>query len=126
MFIIHFDSMSDEQKILMKQWKRFYPTFSDISKQSPSLFVTDNALAKLQSENIIDYKITHYVGEEISYANIEEAMETFLNFHMESYANDRLELSDVYYDVENYMKIFLKGDKVCIKPGCFIIEIIKR
>ena len=126
MFIIHFDSMSDEQKILMKQWKRFYPTFSDISKQSPSLFITDNAFSKMQKEEIIDYKITHYVGEEICYESLEEAMETFLNFHMESYANERIELSDVYNDLESYMKKFMKGDKVCIKPGCFIIEITKR
>ena len=126
MFIIHFDSLSDEQKILMKQWKKFYPTFSDISKQSPSLLVTEDILSKLQAENIIDYKITHLIGKEICYDSLEEAMEIFLNFHMESYANERFELSDVYNDVEKYMKKFMKDNKVCIKPGCFIIEIKKR
>ena len=126
MFIIHFDSLSEEQEILMKQWKKFYPTFSDTSKQSPSLIVTDSVLSKLQSENIIDYKITHLTGEEIGYDSLEEAMEIFLNFHMESYANEKFELSSVYRDVEEYIKKFKKNDKIYIKPGCFIIEIKKR
>ncbi len=126
-FIIHFDSLSDEQKILMKQWKRIYKTFNCITKQSPSLIATRQILNELKMNNIIKYEEKHYVGEPIKYKNIDEALEIFLNFHMESYFNETEELYEVYNDVKKGLNKYLNQDgSISIKPGCFIYIIEKK
>jgi len=125
-FIIHFDSLSDEQKILIKQWKKVYPIFENNSIQSPSLNLTIQTLEELKKQEIIDFKITHYSGDEIIYDSIEEALEIFMNFHMESYFNDTPFCIEVIRELTEYFENFRVGNKIIIKPGCFIIEVVKK
>lgn len=126
-YLIHFDSLSDEQRILIKQWKREFKILEKSEEQSPSLQVIDKALTKLKEENIIKYKKKRLVGEKIIYSNIDEALEAFMNFHLESYFNDKPYTNDIIKDLKEYFKKFTneKGE-VLIKPGCLIYEVYKN
>ncbi|MFH1889788.1 MAG: class I SAM-dependent methyltransferase [Nanoarchaeota archaeon] len=126
-FLIHFDSLSDEQKILMKQWKKTYKIYSDTESQSPSKLLIDQILKKLQEENIIKFEKSHYEGKEIIYSSPEEALETFLNFHMESYFNEHPLLPKIIDKLLDYFKKFTdKEGFIRICPGCFIYKVNKK
>lgn len=126
-FLIHFDSLSDEQKILIQQWKKVYKTFEQNDIQSPSLLIIEEILKKLQNENIIKLYKKHYIGKEITYMNEEEALEVFINFHMESYFNESNLLEEVIEELKEYFKKYTKPDgTISIKPGCFIYEVEKK
>lgn len=125
-YLIHFDSMSDEQRILLKQWKKVYPTFKNNNIQSPSLLLMDEIFEELRQEKCIEYIKKHYMGEEIVYCDENEALEVFMNFHMESYFNGTEFLSQVIDELKLYFKKYSDVDgKIKIKPGCFIYEVKK-
>jgi SAM-dependent methyltransferase len=125
-FLIHFDSMSDEQKILMQQWKKIYPIYSDTNVQSPSKLLIDETLRSLEKRGVIKLELTHYIGYEIIYSSIEEALEIFLNFHMESYFNENPLLPQVIDELVSYFKNFTdKKGFIKIKPRCFIYIVTK-
>ena len=125
-FLIHFDSLSDEQKILMKQWRKVFPIFKDLQSQSPSKLLIDEIFQSLEEEGNINLDISHYVGEEIIYNSIDEALEIFLNFHMESYFNESPLLPQILTELKEYFKKFDVGGSIRIKPGCFIYKIQKN
>lgn len=123
-FLIHFDSLSDEQRILLEQWKKVYPIFADTTKQSPSKLLIDEELRSLEHDGIVTFNAKHYIGEEIVYQSEEEALEVFLNFHAESYFNEMDILSDVIDEMKEYFKGFADSTgKIRIRPGCFVYEI---
>ncbi len=125
-FLIHFDSMSDEQKILMQQWKKVYPIYSNTNIQSPSKLLIDEVLQSLKEQKVINSELTHCKGRGIAYSSVEEALEIFLNFHMESYFNESPLLPQVVKELMNYFKKFTdKNGIIKIKPGCFIYKIKK-
>ena len=125
-FLIHFDSMSDEQKILMQQWKKVYPIYNDTSVQSPSKLLIDETLQSLEKQELLKLESIHYKGHEITYSSIEEALEIFLNFHMESYFNESPLLPQVIDELTSYFKNFTdKNGIIKIKPRCFIYKIEK-
>lgn len=126
-FLIHFDSMSDEQKILMQQWKKVYPIYSNINEQSPSKLLIDEVLQSLKERNLINLEITHYKGHEITYSSIDEALEIFLNFHMESYFNESFLLPGVINELVSYFKNFTdENGLIKIRPGCFTYIVTKK
>ncbi|MCL4363489.1 class I SAM-dependent methyltransferase [Candidatus Marsarchaeota archaeon] len=125
-FLIHFDSMSDEQRILMKQGRKVFSIYNDLDKQSPSKLIIDEVLNKLNDDGTIKLKANHFVGEAITYSSLNEALEVFLNFHMESYFNKTPELQTVIQELSDYFKNFTGEDgKIRIKPGCFTYEVEK-
>ncbi|KQU24364.1 hypothetical protein ASG61_20825 [Bacillus sp. Leaf75] len=125
-FLIHFDSMSDEQKILLKQWAKVFPIFGDLDSQSLSKLLIDDELVKLEKEGLITFELGHHVGEEIEYTSEDDALEVFMNFHMESFFNESDRLLDVVNDLKNYFRQFTdKSGKVKIRPGCFIYKVRK-
>ena len=122
-FLIHFDSLSEEQKILMRQWKKYFPIFENgPNKQSPSKLILDKVFNLLSGKEIKNLKIDHLVGDPIEYDSIENALEIFMNFHMETEFNRHTDLdkivSELLEDINKYKK--LSDGKYCIKPGCFI------
>lgn len=125
-FLIHFDSKSDEQTILLRQWKKVFPIYDDLNNQSPSKQLIDEELNRLKNENIADFECNHLIGEEIVYSSEEEALEVFMNFHMEAYFNDSELLPVILGELKQYFKQYTdeKG-RVKIKPGCFIYKIKK-
>lgn len=126
-FLIHFDSMSDEQRILIKQWKKVYPIFADDSQQSPSKRLIDDEMAELVEGGVVTCDTRHLLGEEIVYASEAEALEIFLNFHTESYFNDTEILPRVVEELKAYFRGFTDASGVVrIRPGCFVYHIKRR
>jgi len=126
-FLIHFDSLSDEQKILIQQWKKVYPIFNNIHIQSPSKLLIDEILQSLEKQNLIKLKLKHYNGREIVYKSLDEVLEIFLNFHLESYFNKSHLLPVVLNELIEYFKKFTdKNGVLKIKPSCFIYTFIKK
>lgn len=126
-FLIHFDSLSDEQKILIQQWKKVYKTFENNKIQSPSQILIHNLFEKLEKQSVINFSEKHYVGKEIIYSNVNEALEIFMNFHMESYFNESKQVEQVINELTEYFKKYTYPDgTIRIKPGCFIYEVTKN
>jgi SAM-dependent methyltransferase len=126
-FLIHFDSKSEEQTILLRQWKKVFPLFGDLSQQSLSKQLIDEELGRLRNEGIIQFDSKHYIGEAIEYSSEDEALEVFMNFHMESYFNDSEMMPEVLSELKEYFKDFTDDTgKVKIKPGCFIYKVTKK
>lgn len=125
-FLIHFDSNSDEQRMLMRQWKRVFPIFRNTALQSPSKRYIDRALIQLSRSGLIKYDVRHLVGKAIEYDSMDEALEIFMNFHLESYFNDSLEVSQIIDDLTRNLKQYQKPNgKIYVKPGCFIYTLTK-
>lgn len=124
-FLIHFDSCSDEQSILMNLWSKVFPFFS-VGIKSPSYNVIYSTMSNLNKEGAIDLKIKHLHGKEIEYKNIHEAIEVFLNFHAESFFNNSLNIKEIIAFLENEFLKRMKNDKIYIKPSCYIFEIKKN
>lgn len=117
----------EKKKILMRQWQRVYPTFSDISKQSPSKIILDDIFHELDNENKLILTEKHYVGDPIVYENEELLLEIFLNFHLETYFNQLDLLPIVINDIKEQIKQYKNLDGTfTIKTGCYIYEIEKR
>lgn len=126
-FLIHFDSMSDEQRILMQQWKKVFPIYHNSQIQSPSKLIIDEILQSLHKEGIIKLKMNHYTGEEIIYSTSEEALEIFFNFHMESFFNKSQNLPQIMEELLDYFNGFKDTNgNIKIKPGCFIYTVEKN
>jgi len=128
LFLIHFDSLSDEQRILMRQWRKLYPLYNEIDRQSPSKRLLDRVLKNLEEKDIINLNVKHYLGEPIEYGSSEEAMEIFMNLHLESTFNslDTM-VAGVVEELKDYLEGFADGDGVIkVTPGCFVYEASKR
>jgi SAM-dependent methyltransferase len=122
-YLIHFDSLSDEQRILVRQWTKVLPIFS-VDEQSPSKQILDTVLEQLHGSGRVDVRRVHHRGEPIVYGSVDEALEVFINFHLEGFFNDRDDLSEVLAEVEDYLRQFAQPDgKVLVSPGCFEYEI---
>lgn len=126
-YLVHFDSLSDEQRILLRQWKRKMPIFRYVNMQSPSKRYIDESLKEMEKDGIIRCKIAHYEGKAIKYNSTEEVLEIFMNFHLESLFNKKGKLTNlVLRDIERYLKKYhLLDGTICVKPGCFIYSITK-
>lgn len=126
-YLMHFDSMSDEQRILMRQWRRVYPTFSDIGRQSPSKIILDEILHDLDNTNKIILTERHLLGDPIIYENEKILLEIFLNFHLETYFNRSILLPEVIEDIkEQITKYRMPDGSFSIRTGCYVYEIEKR
>jgi hypothetical protein len=124
MFLIHFDSLSEEQIILRKILNLIYPFYYQKNKQSLSKQCIDEVLNELVKMKVIKVELEHKIGDPIIYRNLNEALETFVNFHLESYFNDRPELPRVIDKLSTYFKAFtLPNGNISIKPGCFVYKI---
>lgn len=120
-FIIHFDSMSEEQQILMRQWKRVYPEFTDISHQSPSKQILDSILTEMDNRNEGMMSISHMQGDPIKYSSQEEFLENFMNFHLETFFNQGQHVLEVLADLKKQSIKYRQTDgSYIIKPGCYI------
>ncbi len=125
-FLIHFDSLSEEQKILMRQWRKAFPIYKEIRLQSPSKRLIDEAFKELKNEGIIKLKTKHIVGKAIHYTSFSEALEIFFNFHMESYFNKSPLLPEMINELKEYFTKFANSkNEIKIKPGCFVYEVEK-
>lgn len=120
-FLIHSDWLSDEQKILIKQWGREMPGLYGHGGQGTSKLLLDEVFNEMRNNGLIEWSVTHYLGDPIEYKSLEDAMETFINFHLESYFNDTRYLPEVVDDIQKYLSNFVQKDgKVRVRPACFM------
>lgn len=125
-YFVHFDSQSEEQSILFRHWSSEFEIFRDTDHQSPSKLILDRVFSRLESAGIGDSLVTHHVGDPIEYRSLEEAMEIFMNFHMEGYFNKSPKLADVLSELRTSLAAFEGGECIRIRPGCFIYEFRRR
>lgn len=126
-FLIHFDSLSQEQSILMRQWKRVFPAFANTGEQSPSKQIIDNALLELDTKGEITLSINHLQGDAIHYKSEDEVLETFMNFHLETYFNDSPFTESVIRDIKEQISNYRNEDgSYDIAPGCYVYSFIKN
>lgn len=125
-YLIHFDSMSDEQQILMPQWKRVFTEFSDLKQQSPSKRILDSVLHDLDNRNEIILSVNHMRGEPIIYKDENELLEIFFNLHMETYFNNSKNLLAIIHDIQRRIAPYKNTDGTfSINPGCYIYSFEK-
>lgn len=125
-FMIHVDSKSEEQTILFQQWAKQYPLFNDTSGQTPSKELLDEVFQELMDEGAIDFTVSHHTGEAIIYESLEELLDIFLNFHLESQFNDEEYAAQTIDEIIEYVEQFKNPDgSYSIKPGSFIYRVNK-
>lgn len=126
-FLIHFDSLSEEQRILIPQWKRVFSVFKNTEQQSPSKQIIDQTLLDLDNDGLIRLSINHLSGDSIVYLTENEMLETFMNFHLETYFNTSPIVADVIEDIKFKAEKYKNIDgSYSIKPGCYVYSFIKN
>ena len=126
-FLVHFDSLSDEQRILMRQWKRAFKTFTNIDCQSPSKLVIDKTLLDLDNRGIIRLSVQHLQGDPIKYKSENVLLETFMNFHLETYFNSLPIVEEVLNDIKEQATPYRQSDGTyAITPGCYVYSFSKK
>jgi len=126
-FLIHFDSLSPEQRISIKQRKKDNFVFFDASKQSPSKLLIDELFGGLEKDGAISLTSTHYVGAPLEFYSLEQALEYYLNFHMESHFNQSKLIDDMLSELSSDIEKYRDKDGVIrITPGCFMYTVNKK
>ena len=101
----------------------------DESSQSHSFSILNNVFQRLQAKGIVEYSVENLKGEPILYENIDVAVETFVNFHLEG-AVQRLQnhesAMEIISSVDKYLRGFMNNDgTVSVAPGCFVFRLKK-
>jgi len=123
-YLMHFDSLSDEQRISIKQRKRDNPIFVDDQKESPSKLLIDEILANLKLQGIIEFTATHYDGKPLEFSSLEEALEYYTNFHMECHFNSSAMIGEIITELSVDLEKHRDKDGIIrIIPGCFVYDI---
>jgi SAM-dependent methyltransferase len=124
-FIIHFDSLSSEQRIAMPQWAKVNPIFADTDTQSPSFRLLTAVLEELRRQGRLDADIVHCVGNPIVYTDVDEAMETYFNFHLEGRLNT-LPVSRRDHAVAEVQDALMQNSgpdgRIVVEPAWFVIS----
>jgi len=111
---------------MMQLWKKVFPIFKDTRIQSPSKRILDEIFEEMDCEKIISLNKTHLIGEKIIYKSIDETLEIFLNFHAESFFNERKDIDKIIQLLKRYFLKFQRKDgKIAIQPGCFVYTLTK-
>jgi SAM-dependent methyltransferase len=124
-FLIHFDSLSDEQKIIKRQEAKSSPVYLQLTKQSYSRRLIDQVLINLLKRRIITYTCKHYIGDPIRYSSLNEALEVFMNFHMETYFNRNDDVKVIISEIIDDLVPFQKRSGLYVPTGCFIYTLQK-
>jgi len=126
-YMMHVDSLSEEQRMLFRQWARAFPMFGDEQHQTPSKLLLDDVLEEMeQRDEIQGLDIQQHTGDRIEYDSIEEALDASLNFHLESFFNDRPEAKIVADDLTAELLKFRQEDgRIVIRPGCITYQFQK-
>jgi len=126
LFIIHFDSQSDEQTILMRQWAKKSKIYDREGKISLSLECIKESLSELEKNGNITFSINNLQGDAIIYNSEDEALETFINFHLEGIFNTmpKNKLDIIFNEILTYLNKFKLNDgKLAIRPKCYTINV---
>ncbi len=124
-YLVHFDVRSPEQRVIGKLRKMMTPIW-DSRRQSPSKLLLDQVMIKLEETGILRFEIHRLNGQEIVYGSVAEALEIFMNFHLEAWCNTP-ELAGQAVDlIERKLEKLQDSDgKIRIRPGCFIYKAVR-
>jgi len=124
-FIVHFDSLSQEQRVAMPQWARIDPIFSEVDQQSPSFRLLSRVLGQLDEEGVATTTQEHFNGDPIEYTGLEAALETYFNFHLEGRLS-RLEPTELSCAIEEVSKALLRHQctdgRIRVQPAWFVFS----
>jgi SAM-dependent methyltransferase len=121
-YLVHFDSTSDEQTICLRQRAKVFPWFRP-KKHSPSKVIIDQALMRLEEAGYVQVTMKHMDGNEITYSDLDEALEIFMNLHLEGYFNASPMTEEVIREMSEELLSFRQGDgRIRVRPACFIYE----
>jgi len=119
--------LSDEQIVLMRQWQRVFPTFANIDQQSPSKQIIEETLTKLDTNGDIRLNVQHLQGDVIQYESEDVLLETFMNFHLETFFNQSEYLQTVLEDIKMQVATYKQNDGTyAVTPGCYVYSFIKN
>lgn len=125
-FLMHFDSLSDEQRPSIKQRKKDNPIFTNSEQQSPSKLILDKVLDSLQNDKVVKVEHKHLIGELQIFENTEEVLEYYMNFHMESHFNQNKNVEEILDSLQKDLEVYKnENGTYSIKPGCFVYNITR-
>lgn len=123
-YLIHFDSQSDEQRILLKQWARVHPLYADYKEPSQSFKMLTQLLKKMEAEDLLKFEVSRCIGDPIVYESLEEALEVFINFHLEGVLQGYSCINEVIDDMTDYFSSYTGADgRISICPAWYVIKI---
>lgn len=117
MFIVHPDSLSDEQRVMKSLRQPLVARAKD--RQSSSKRVLDAMLERMDKEGLAKAEVTHLVGDPIAYTDMEEALEIFLNFHLHASLNRSRKLPRAIETLKTEFSKYQQPDGIFVAPGCF-------
>jgi hypothetical protein len=121
-YITHFDSTSPEQIIALRQRRKLTPWLVP-GVDSPSKLLIEKVLQNLSIAGAISFSAQHLQGEPIVYENLEEALEIFMNFHMESAFNGKAQAPEVIAELERDLTEYQdRTGKLRIPTGCIVYQ----
>jgi SAM-dependent methyltransferase len=121
-YLMHFDPLSDEQRMIIRQRQKVFP-FLAAPGQSPSKQLIDEVLEGLRRDGVMTWSCKHYAGSPIIYNNLDEALETIMNFHMEAVLNWSGQVRDVLSELTGDLRTHMCQDgTISVRPGCFIYK----
>ena len=119
-FLLHFDSTSPEQVISLRQRSKLF-TFLRPGQKSPSQLILERLFAELSATKTFIVTRRRMLGAPIVYGCMEEALEIFMNFHMEGYFNASPIVASVISELQKDLRPFQQKDgTIRIQPGCLI------
>jgi len=119
-YVIHFDSTSEEQKLALRQRQRLWP-FLVPGRPSPSQQLLEEALGALSARGGWRVQSRKLVGDMIVYESLDEALESYMNFHMEGWFNHRHDRDAVLYELEaDLLRRVGTDGKIRVRPGCVV------
>lgn len=119
-FLLHFDSTSPEQVIALRQRSKLF-TFFRPGHKSPSQVILEQLFAELNATKTFRVTMRRMLGAPIVYSSMEEALEIFMNFHMEGYFNASPMVASVISELQEDLHRFQqKNGTISIQPACLI------
>jgi len=118
--LIHFDPSSPEQRISLRQRAKLQPFLAD-GPDVPSRTVLDRVTQELVAQNRVRVCVEHLVGDPIRYENMNEALEIFMNLHMEGMFNNHPLLPEVMAELAADLAVYRDDDgAITIGTGCYL------
>lgn len=119
-FLIHFDATSEEQTIALRQRSKLLSWLRP-GEHSPSKVIIDDVLRELGREGVVEFETKHLIGDPIIYSSLDEALEVFMNFHMEGHFNDSSDVDSIVTEISEDLSRWRERDgTIRIRPGCFV------
>jgi hypothetical protein len=118
--LIHFDPHSPEQRISLRQRSKLQP-YLTAAADVPSRMVLNKVTDDLVRRGLVSVDVRHLVGEPIRYESMNEALEIFMNLHMEGMFNDHPLLPEVMAELTSDLSEYRdESGAITVGVGCYV------